>query len=225
MDDDSIFTDEAQLDSESFSNERTGSSTEISRISSEYSENIEIPEVQAEPEKMVQEPSTNESSQASQSAICHYRNLRRKKVQRGLLQKVYKLGSKFAPQTSDSDSDGQEERLTSKLTKNLLAFGKKPHLNAIREKLGLSYFRSNDWLMAVEQKDGINMEDYDRMYKHPEFKEALTRFFKRKVIDRELMLSRTTAENKIFYRYYLEVFERNFRKSSFKSISETMMEI
>ena len=69
------------------------------------------------------------------------------------------------------------------------------------------------------------MEDYDRMYKCPELKEALTKFFKKKVIDRELMLSRTTAENKIFHRYYLEVFERNFRKGSFKSISETMMEI
>jgi hypothetical protein len=69
------------------------------------------------------------------------------------------------------------------------------------------------------------MEDYDRMYRCPELRKALEKFFNKKSIDRELMISRTTAENKIFYRYYLEVFERNFRKGSFKSISETMMEI
>lgn len=79
--------------------------------------------------------------------------------------------------------------------------------------------------MLIEDKDGINMEDYDRLYKCRETKKILVDFFRAKVIDRELMISRTTAENKIFYRYYLEVFERNFKKGSFKSISETMMEI
>jgi hypothetical protein len=42
-----------------------------------------------------------------------------------------------------------EERLTAKLTKNLLAFGKKPLLDFIKSKMGSRFLKHNLWFLAI----------------------------------------------------------------------------
>ncbi len=100
-------------------------------------------------------------------AICHYRNNRRKLEQRETLRKLYKVGSKLA------GNGNSEDRLTAKLTKNLLAFGKKPLLTFIQSKMGSKFFKNNPWLSTISKKFGITMEDYDRIYKSEELRPVL----------------------------------------------------
>ena len=91
--------------------------------------------------------------------------------------------------------------------------------------MGSRFLKNNLWFLTMSKKFGMTMQDYDRIYKCEELRPVLKEFFARKTMQRELMISRTTGENKIFHLYYLDVFERNFIKGSFKSISLTMMEI
>ncbi len=66
-----------------------------------------------------------------------------------------------------------EERLTAKLTKNLLAFGKKPLLDFIKSKMGSRFLKNNLWFLAIEKKFGMSMQDYDRIYKCEELRPVL----------------------------------------------------
>jgi hypothetical protein len=60
------------------------------------------------------------------------------------------------------------------LTKNLLAFAKKPHFDFIKKKKGTKFIESLFWLNDIAKKDGINIEDYDLMYKSPALEGVLS---------------------------------------------------
>jgi hypothetical protein len=58
-------------------------------------------------------------------------------------------GNKNSEEIKESEIKESEERLTAKLTKNLLAFGKKPLLDFIRSKMGQKYLKNNLWFLAI----------------------------------------------------------------------------
>ena len=51
-------------------------------------------------------------------------------------------------------------------------------------------------ILAIEEKNGISMEDYAQIYRVKEFEKALTKMFKNRVLYRELMISRTAESSK-----------------------------
>jgi len=75
-------------------------------------------------------------------------------------------------------------------TKNFLPPFKIPHLDFLRLKLGEEMFNSYHILTDLTEKRGVSMLDYQNIYKIPEFNDIFEEFFSKKILYRDLMLSR-----------------------------------
>lgn len=56
--------------------------------------------------------------------------------------------------------------------------------------MGSEYFKSNLDIQAIRSKVGITLEDYLELYARPELNEVWDEFFEKKLLYREVMLSR-----------------------------------
>jgi hypothetical protein len=69
--------------------------------------------------------------------------------------------------------------------------------------------------------EGINMADYVTIYEEKGLEKAWSKFFSKKVLYRELMLSKTDGKLKKVYAKFMPNFERAFRTKKFEFLSKT----
>ena len=86
--------------------------------------------------------------------------LRRKKVQRKLIEELAKKANLF------SDIEFGANRVT----KNILPFAKKPHFKLIEAKLGKNFIKDNLKLNEIKNSPGINLDGYHYMYNFAEIR-------------------------------------------------------
>jgi hypothetical protein len=104
-------------------------------------------------------------------------------------------------------------------TKNFLPNFKGPHLQYLEKELGARYVNNFNLIKEIKAKSGISMNDYEMLYKVPEFQEAFVNFFKTKVLYRELMLSRSSLTARKTHMKKLAVFEDAFLSKEFTKIN------
>jgi hypothetical protein len=104
-------------------------------------------------------------------------------------------------------------------TKNFLANFKRAHLDLLYSMLGREFVMGFELIQRLESKNGISMSDYEALYKMPEFEECWIYLFERRILYRELMLSRSTIGAKEIHVRKIYVFERAFKTKCFKHIN------
>lgn len=80
-------------------------------------------------------------------------------------------------------------------------------------------FNSIEIIEYLRGKNGISLEDYERLYRMKEFSAAFEAMFRCKYLYRELLLSRSILATKKDHMKKLYVFEEAFRSQSFKKIN------
>jgi hypothetical protein len=115
-------------------------------------------------------------------------------------------------------------------TNNLLRWAKKYHLDWINENFSQRFMKEHPEVSKVFNKicaktgkkmEGINMADYVTIYEEKDLEKVWSKFFSKKVLYRELMLSKTDAKVKKVYTKFMSRFERAFRTKKFEFLSKT----
>ena len=114
-----------------------------------------------------------------------------------------------------------KEKLPGYPTKNLLQNMKQPHLEYIENKLRAKGTDPATFplLKELHGKPGMNLNEYETLYRMEEFREILKDFFRDKVLYRTLMVSRAVLETKKTSLRMLGVFEKAFRARKFTKIN------
>ena len=102
-------------------------------------------------------------------------------------------------------------------TKNFLPAFKKCHENYLEENLPFEMLQ-NESYKKIMSKTSISLEDYETIYNIKEFKDTLIKFFRNRVMYRNLMLSRISGENRRTYMRYIKRFEEAFILKEFTHI-------
>ena len=153
------------------------------------------------------EQNSSEDSQRSKKNLPHLRMDRRRKGERNHLQK----------------------EVNGYWTNNLLRWAKKYHLDWIIENLGEKFLKQHPNVFKVFNKtcdktgkklEGIKMGDYLTIYEEKDLGKCWEKFFSKKVLFRELMLSKADGSVKKVYSKFIKNFERAFRTKKFDFLSK-----
>ena len=104
-------------------------------------------------------------------------------------------------------------------TKNFLPNFKGPHLQYLEKELGKNFVNSFEVVQEIKMKNGISMKDYENLYRISAFEEAFDKFFKNKVLFRELMISRSSTKARKVHILKLNVFEEAYHSKNFSRIN------
>lgn len=154
----------------------------------------------------ISEQNSSEDSQKSKKNLPHLKMDRRRKGERNHLQK---------------DMNGY-------WTNNLLRWAKKYHFDWIIENLTPKFLKQHPNVFKVFNKvcdktgkkmEGINMGDYLTIYQEKDLEKCWEQLFSKKILYRELMLSKADAKVKKVYAKFMSNFERAFRTKKFDFLS------
>lgn len=70
----------------------------------------------------------------------------------------------LAKKFSSKDHKENKKISYSEVTKNILTFAKKPHLDFIKSTLGPDSIEKSSFLKTINDKKSINLKDYENMY-------------------------------------------------------------
>lgn len=104
-------------------------------------------------------------------------------------------------------------------TKNFLPNFKGPHIQYLEDELGEEVTNSFEIVRNIKEKNGISMNDYETLYNEPRFEKAWEKFFRTKVLYRELMISRSSLKARRIHMKKLYVFEEAFLAKEFSKIN------
>lgn len=85
--------------------------------------------------------------------------------------------------------------------------------------MSISEFYSIPFMKYLKKKNGISLEDYQKLYSFEEFYDIFEAMFASRYLFRELMLSRSHVETKKIHQRKINVFERAFRTKVFDKIN------
>jgi hypothetical protein len=121
---------------------------------------------------------------------------------------------------------GREEKSALQLTyqkgywtKNFLPTGKNPHLNFIGKKMGVGFIMTNRIVSEIKKKSGVTMDDYLALYQMEELRGIWPEFFRKRVLYRELMLTRAEKMSKIIFEKFLHRYAEAFETGVFDHIA------
>ena len=85
--------------------------------------------------------------------------------------------------------------------------------------MGAKYIEGNGFLRELKKKGTPSMQDYLTLYKMEELREVWKEFFKKRVMYRELMLSRTEKLNKLIFEKFQYRYQEAFESGEFSHIA------
>lgn len=104
-------------------------------------------------------------------------------------------------------------------TKNFLPLGKNPHFKFIIKKMGVGFIMTNRIVREIKEKSGITMEDYLILYQMEELREIWPEFFRKRILYRELMLTRAEKISKMIFEKFLFRYQEAFETGVFDHIA------
>lgn len=85
--------------------------------------------------------------------------------------------------------------------------------------MGYEFIQNNPILLAIKKKNGISLPDYLLLYTMKELREIWVEYFSKKVLYRDLMLSRAEKMSKIIFETYLYRFQEAYETGDFENIA------
>ena len=104
-------------------------------------------------------------------------------------------------------------------TKNFLPHFKGTHLSFLLRHYGEEHLYSFPFMVDIRDKHGINLTDYENIYKCEGLREGVVAMFKSRVLYRELMISRCYHGARTVHHEKLHLFEKAFRSKVFDKIN------
>jgi len=71
----------------------------------------------------------------------------------------------------------------------------------------------------LREKSGLNLEEFEILYRIPEFHSTFEAMFEERFLYRCLMISRSSLETKMIALKKLDIFEKAFRAQHFRKIN------